>query len=318
MGLLLTSFFLLPALVQSKDVQLATAFEHGQSFRDNFLLWHTARTSRQTMHTVTAMVVAYLCVLLCAFSALALLRRRSQKAHPRWLPALLIALACVLVFLMLPPSAPVWQHLPKLAVLQFPWRLMSALTLVLAYAVALLADNFRMRRWHAVLASAVIGAALISAGAGTYWRDPQKLDEHGLRPADVAASTQLRPTQEYTPAGAENIGLQQMNAPSCSPATDATTEAISAYPLQWRFHLQRPAICTLPLHNYTRWTVTVRGHAATPIPRSDGRIALQMPAGESVIQLRWQKGWDYSTGLAASVAALLILLLLTARSRGQA
>lgn len=317
LGLLLISFFLLPALVQSKDVQLAAAFEHGQSFRDNFLLRHTALTSRQTLHTVTAMVVAYLCVLLCVLIAMAVLRRRHSRAHPGWLPALLIALACVLVFLMLPPSAPVWQHLPKLAVLQFPWRFMSVLTLVLAYAVALLVDTIRMRRWQAVLASVVIGAALVSTGASTYWRDPQQLDERGLRRANGAASTQRRPTQEYTPAGASNTGLQRMDVPSCSPASDAEAEAISAYPLQWRFHLQRPATCTLPLRNYTRWTVTVQGQAATPVTRHDGRIVLHLPAGDSAVQVRWHRGWDYFTGLAASAAALFTLLLLTARRKQQ-
>ncbi|MGI4853040.1 MAG: hypothetical protein ACRYF4_03205 [Janthinobacterium lividum] len=319
LGLLLTSFFLLPALVQAKDVQLDTAFEHGQGFRDNFLIRHTALTSRQTLHEVTAMMAAYVFALLCVFVAIGVLRRRRPRpvaeTYPGSLRLLLSVLACLVFFLMLPPSAFVWQHLPKLAVLQFPWRLLSLLTLVLAYAVALLVNEVRIRPSHAVLVSIAVSAMLMSAGAATYWRDPQQMEQHGLRPADVAARIQLRPTQEYTPAGANNTGLQQMDSPSCSVASVAPTETLSVHPLQLRFHLQGPATCTLPLRNYPRWTVLAQGRAAPLIPRRDGRIMLQLPAADAVVEVRWRRGWDNVVGVALSLATLLTLFLFAAHSR---
>lgn len=312
LGLGLTSFFLLPALVQAKDVQLATAFQHGLSFHDNFLLRHTAATSRQTLHTITVMVAAYVCVLLCILIAIVALRRRdrdhTESAAPGHLLTLLAVLACLLLFLMLPPSAPVWQHLPKLAVLQFPWRLLSLLTLVLAYAVAVLVNRLCVRPWHAVVASVVLGAALVSLESRMYWRDPQQLEAHGLQRADVAAATQPRPTQEYTPAGADNTGLQQIAATSCSEP--ANIDMGAAYPSQLRIHLLQPATCTLPLRNYARWTVLTNGAAASLVPRSDGRMALQLPAGTSQVEVRWHRGWDYVAGLTASLVAFLVLMAL--------
>lgn len=322
LGLLLTSFFLLPALLQQRQVQLARAFSQGQGFRDNFLLHHTALTSRQTIHAITAIVLAYACVLLCVFAGTLLLRwRRKQGKNQSGtdqdrLLTLLAVLAVVLIFLLLPPSALVWQYLPKLAVLQFPWRVLSLLTLVLAYAVALLLRTVRIRIWHAIAVSALLAATLITAEAALYWRDPQQVEEHGLTRAAVAAKTQLRPTPEYTPALASNAGLRPMEAAQCDAAPDAVAEAQPAAPqVQWRFLLMQPALCTIPLRRYPQWIVSVNGKRTRSLHNGDGHITLPLPAGTSLVQVRWHSGPDRTVGIAATFVALLVLIALLLQPR---
>ena len=59
-GLLLSSFFLLPALHQGHLVQLHSAFTAGQNYADNFLLHHTANTRRGNVHIVSLIAAEYM------------------------------------------------------------------------------------------------------------------------------------------------------------------------------------------------------------------------------------------------------------------
>ena len=54
----------------------------------------------------------------------------------------LVLLTTLIAFLLTPLSAPIWHHLPNLAYLQFPWRLLTLLTPILALSIAFLLDQF--------------------------------------------------------------------------------------------------------------------------------------------------------------------------------
>ena len=56
-------------------------------------------------------------------------------------PHTLALLTLLIAFLLTPLSTPIWHHLPNLAYLQFPWRLLTLLTPILALAIALLLDT---------------------------------------------------------------------------------------------------------------------------------------------------------------------------------
>src|SRR5260370_17885140 len=57
----------------------------------------------------------------------------------------LLVLAAVVTALMLRPSSIVWQLLPKLRFVQFPWRWMSILTIPFVYFVAAAFSHRRFR-----------------------------------------------------------------------------------------------------------------------------------------------------------------------------
>jgi hypothetical protein len=65
---------------------------------------------------------------------------RPGSTHPQALAATLAILTLILTFLLVPLSTPIWQHLPELAFLQFPWRLLTILAAVLCLGIALLLD----------------------------------------------------------------------------------------------------------------------------------------------------------------------------------
>ena len=55
----------------------------------------------------------------------------------------LALLTLLIAFLLTPLSAPIWHHLPNLAYLQFPWRLLTLLTPILALSIALLLHSLK-------------------------------------------------------------------------------------------------------------------------------------------------------------------------------
>src|SRR5207302_4392604 len=74
---------------------------------------------------------------------------------------LLVALACASSFLMLPPSAFLWRHLPKLRFLQFPWRWLMPLDFALAFFVAAAISKIRVIWLFVILLRLVLAAAAI-------------------------------------------------------------------------------------------------------------------------------------------------------------
>ena len=61
-------------------------------------------------------------------------RQPLHNQHPHRLDPhdTLALLTAVIAFLLTPLSTPIWHHLPNLAYLQFPWRLLTLLTPILA------------------------------------------------------------------------------------------------------------------------------------------------------------------------------------------
>src|SRR5207248_6735083 len=81
-----------------------------------------------------------------------------QRSELWWL---LLALAGASSFLMLPPSAFLWRHLPKLRFLQFPWRWLMPLDLALAFFIAAAISKIRAIWLFIVMLGLVLAAAAI-------------------------------------------------------------------------------------------------------------------------------------------------------------
>ncbi len=138
-------------------------------YQDNFLFTHTADAAHNAVnHTISLLAITLLTATAAALIALLLkksllhknldtlsepddpelLHRTYTVVHfsikrrrPTPLVYPLTLLTALIAFLLTPLSAPIWQHLPELAYLQFPWRLLTLLTPILALTIALLLDT---------------------------------------------------------------------------------------------------------------------------------------------------------------------------------
>jgi hypothetical protein len=345
LGLALPSFYLVPAAYERRYVQVAMAIIPNMRFQDNFLFDRTADAAHNSVnHTVSMLALTVLALTVIVISGLAL--RSSQPldrdASNRPLPiATLAAITCLIAYLLVPISTPLWMHLPELAFLQFPWRLLSLLSVVLALALAFLLGTTQQRRWTAFLAP--ILSFILSATAYTLYAQHCESSD---RPATIAARLETRhgvpPTDEYTPNNADNDILRTGNpgywfasapnssAPGTVPTAAELNPAIGSddtpvppertistpAPRRFTFHTDRPGFLILNLRDYPSWTVhttdpnSMERYEASQVPRDDGLIAIQLYyPSDYEIQIEWRQTTAAQVGMVISMLSLLGLLL---------
>jgi hypothetical protein len=267
-------------------------------------------------------------------------------APPAPLSALLL-LTATLTLMLYPLSLPLWNHIPELAFLQFPWRLLTLLSAVLTFTLALLANRLpRLPRLRSLLPVpyCVLACVLGFLAFHLYAQFCQPND----RPPAIAQLLRTHhgfaPTDEYTPLDADSDVLRTSNpafwlAPPNAPNTPAPNtrptpseldptlqsddtpvppdQAISySAPSHLALTLPHPATLILNLRDYPDWQTTLTTPTATLTPahlqRDDGLLAIPVPAGYSTLDIRWRTTPDQRLGLILSTLALLILLALLA------
>jgi hypothetical protein len=98
------------------------------------------------------------------------------------------------------------------------------------------------------------------------------------------------------------------------PPVDQTLSGIAPHHLE--LNLSQPKNLVLNLRDFPAWQVFRNGIPATQhLRRKDGLLAIALPAGASVIDVRWHRTWDKNLGDAVSLLALIALGILLARSR---
>jgi hypothetical protein len=288
------------------------------------------------------MLIVGIIALAAAFSVRQKLPRTDiDESAPTSLPILATLTLCI-AFLFTPLSLPLWHHLPELSFLQFPWRLLCVLGAILALTIALTLRSVTARR--ASLAATTV-VAILFTGSMTAWtisafRQPcEALDVPSARAQLFALHHGVEPTDEYTPTHADNDVLRWDDpghwlasnpaafAPGTIPNPTATTgnydfappvaQTVSGIaPHHLQLDLSQPSVLVLNLRDFPAWQVFRNGALVTQhLHRTDGLLALALPAGASSVDIRWRRTWDQILGNALSLLALIVLGALLLRSR---
>jgi hypothetical protein len=347
LGLALAAFYLVPAAYERRYVQVAMAIIPNMRIEDNFLFGHTGDGPHdRVLHTASLIAVGMLIASVIALVLAFVLRRKrphtdTDNASSTPL-TLLVTLTLCIAFLLTPVSLPIWHHLPELAFLQFPWRLLCVIGATLALTIALALRSIPTTKIS--LASTAI-VAFVFVGSMTAWkisafRQPcEALDFPSVRAQLFASHHGVEPTDEYTPSDADNDTLRwddpaywlASNPAAFAPGTvpnpaatiinydvpppvDKTVSGVA--PRHLRLSLSQPEVLVLNLRDFPAWQVLRNGGLVTQhLQREDGLLAIALPAGTSVIEVRWHRTWDQMLGDLLSVLALLALGALLLRSR---
>jgi hypothetical protein len=341
LGIGLASFFLVPATWEQRwaDVAQATS-DPGSRIENSWLFARHANPALELHDSVLLMASIIATTMLgVAFISLLVCRLRGRlKAGRGWW----IVLACipaVVMVLLLPISLPVWNLLPKLRLLQFPWRWLVVLEAPMGifFAGAL----WPARIWRQ------IGVGILCAGlflAATLFADRvfhQSCDADDSISGMLAvygAGDGFDGTDEYGPPGGDDslvpTGLpgaclvSEPTATLAAPATagegnpdwDADEHRCEAtFAATWagaeHYHVTgqtgRPDYLVLRLRNYPAWRATVNGQPATAYSqREDGLMTIEVPQGEVNLDVRWTTTEDVIAGRWMSGVALLLLCAL--------
>src|ERR1700687_2365372 len=146
LGLALTSFYLLPAAYEQRWVNIGQVLSSGLQPSDNFL-YTMINDPEHNLFNWIASSVAMLLIVMTGIAGIAAYRglKKEEEREERerlWRVMLLLSVAATL--LMGRPSSILWELLPKLRFVQFPWRWMAILAVPYSYY---LATALARRRW---------------------------------------------------------------------------------------------------------------------------------------------------------------------------
>jgi hypothetical protein len=351
LGLVLSAIYLVPAAVEQRWVQIRQATDDpGLAIQNSFLFGRHADPNLE-LHDVELWRVSFIATsmiavaLLCAF--IAWRRNRLPGRRSWWIALVLIPLAVLL--LQLPFSLPVWNALPKLRFLQFPWRWLVVLEAPMGIFFA--AAVWPVRRMLRIAVVCACTAAFLGTTAFSAIVFHQSCDAEDAVHSMIASyySNQgFVGTDEYAPPGADNSLVAFGLPDACLTTSPDTVLALGddGNIPQWDpanghcdavYKWQRPngelrpehlrlvadvphaGFLVLRLRNYALWKVRVNermiAFGADPVVpvlphRDDGLMAVPVTAGHVELAIDWTTTSDVIAGRWLSGIALVALIFL--------
>jgi hypothetical protein len=380
LGIGLCGFYLVPAAWEQRWVDIQQAIgvngDPGMRIENNWLFAHHSNLHLEQrdadLRFVSLMAVTMIGIALIGFAVILLrarlsMRRAAERQHKEgkiagvetfqpllskpWIPLALIPVAAFI--LMLPVSLPVWNLLPKLRFLQFPWRwlLVAEAPMSVFFAAAVWPSASASRRQHravSAICALLLLSATIFAGAG-FFRTGHEEDFLPSVLATVRAGVGFVGSGEYAPPGADNSTVAT-GLPDACLAEDFDTElgvapspeanpvwradqgsciTTAAATLRQPEHLRiamtavHAGFVILKLRSYPAWRVTVNGQPADALlarapAREDGLIVVRVPQGPVELAADWTNTSDMIVGRLLSAVAVLLLVAIGLLERSSA
>jgi len=348
MGIALAAFYLLPAAWEQHWADLRAATDYPVFKIENNWLFarHTDSLLKPFQYFLhRASVIAVLMIGSAMLGLVIVLMRRgyggqssrAQIDRRWWIPIAVIP--CAVLFLQFPISLPVWNLLPKLRFLQYPWRWVLVVEAPMAIFIAAAVwpgktAGRRLRGAVAILCTFAFLATTFVAGR-TFLRDCKE----GSTMRDLLdfyhGGGGVEGTDEYEPAGSDHWTIASGLPDACfsrgsdtvlgvvaadgaTPAwrpeqgsCEATANAQVRRPEQMRIATRtaHTGFLILRLLSYPAWRITVNGKPAQQAdPRDDGLIAVPVPQGAVVLAVDWTTTPDVVAGRCVSVLAFFLLI----------
>lgn len=298
LGAALAAVYLLPAWHQQSWVNLDQVLSPGVRPQDNFLFVLTPDPDHNHFNRLVSVIAVWEIAIL----GTAFFLGRRQRRDTLWWP--LVIWSGVISILMIGFTLPLWQHLPKLRFVQFPWRWLLCLNVALALAVVL---GVR-RMWLRIAICIVVFGAVVLGWHSIlrpWWDKAADIQEMVDNQSDAIGNEGV---DEYVPARIDPSDVDQ-NAPQVRYEGQGTA---NIQVVQWRaedrlIHADTDASgkLVLRLFNYPNWRVEVNGtvEPSETAPET-GLLVVPVPSGFSRIHITWAEGWDRKVGGAISIVAL--------------
>jgi hypothetical protein len=338
LGLGLAGDFLVPAAWEQSwaNLRIAVSIPH-------YLVQNSWLFARHADSSLTAIghdrkLFAASCVavgmVVVALGGAAIAFKRGTLPGPRrwWIPLALIP--CAVLFLLLPASFPLWNTLPRMLYLQFPWRWLLVLEPPTALFFAAAVWYVPPRRRIAVIAACAVLFLGLSAGLGMLWFYPCGNDQNLIVEAEKS-QLGVYGKPEYAPPGGL-IAPVRINQPNVCLVPDLNMvlgrEPIPVYPPNLKSagcgagfqaalyppehkrvagFASRSGWLILKIRSYPAWRVTLNGTPVQPIVESSfGLIAVPVEKGPVNLHVDWTTTPDVLAGRWITSISLFLLTAL--------
>ena len=303
LGACLSAFYLLPAIYEQKWINIGEAVSPGSRPLDNFLFIHTTDPDHDRFNRIISSVAIFeMAVIVVA--ALAAKTWRKTKLE---LWGILLGWAAACSVLMFPVSLLLWNVLPKMQFMQFPWRWLLCLSMLFTIFVAVGVRNWS-RRIAVCLLSILIVVTAWHRVQPPWWDNAADLRE---MQDNVATGAGYEGTDEYTPVGAEPSAVDK----DARKVTVAGPAHADIHVLRWNAEskaftaeMSAPDQLALRLFPYPPWNVEVNGRVVQTGAREEtGQMLVPVEAGMNRVEIRFVRTWDRLLGGCVSLITTLCL-----------
>ncbi len=342
LGLGLAAFYIVPAAYEQRWVEIARAIAPGMRVEDSFLFGHTG----EAFHDQVLRTASWIALVLLIVAVIAVIFSRRNK-EPSALRAPVLAVLVAICVLLLPFSDFLWRHAPELRFLQFPWRWLLLLGIVMAafIGLALRGSFLEAKTRKTILIRAVsmltLAVCMSSVAAVLFWQPCDDEDNIAAQRATFHESG-FEGTDEYTAIDSDNGDIQQdlplvrivktadADEADSSIAENPEWQANAAGTVNARVNvhhwktenqevevsLDTTAFAIFRLMDNPAWQVRVNG---APIParpqREDGLLTVPLNAGRTVITVRYAATRDVELGRALSLLSLCIAIAVFSQTK---
>ena len=337
----LAAIYLVPALTDEALVLLARHatgyFSYANwLFFSHFSLWRDDK-----------IVLVLLTANLIAIATSAFVINRSTTAVHKTLNRFWYAVAVFSVFMMTALSKPIWQMLPPLQKIQFPWRFNGILTLATTGLLTIAISSWKQKVGSVVQSLRIVTFVLILPWVPiTLWEIYQVYPQTNSIQADISVRQeemeQNRDPPEYRPRWClptssvnwessvdEDLWAELMktdigsllrsagSAPAHPPepalidgSGNASIQARKPREIDLRVETSAPTSLIVPQFYYPYWSARLSGENTRldlTPSQPNGFISLAVPGGTYVVVLRFERSRSEIIGALISLSSLVIL-----------
>jgi len=336
LGLALSAWFWVPALGETSYGQLGEQttgyFNYSNHFRGLDIVQPTLAFDYkvgQTTPFATSSAQAALAVIGVIAIVVKAIRRRKLEA----LPAFTLIGLVISTVMITPFSRPVWEHVPFLPLVQFPWRFLTVQAVFTALATAQVADrkmqetqDARRNTQYACMALGLLLAitALVNLRPARLLIGPadvttERLQLYEMFTANVGTTIRYEYLpRQVVPRLYTSDALIEPDQPMRAAALEgeATASRLATAPTKqtWRVMSSPGATIAFPILWWPGWQATVDGQP-TPIrpANSSGRITLDLASGEHTVILSLGRTPLRAVAEGVSLVALIAVLVIWLR-----
>ncbi|MGB3713070.1 MAG: 6-pyruvoyl-tetrahydropterin synthase-related protein, partial [Candidatus Promineifilaceae bacterium] len=334
LGLALSAFFWMPAVLERNLVQIEQTIGPSDfNYENNFLsadelFAFPFSTDLNRINRDVPIALSLVALFLGTIGLASFWRYREQ---PEKMGHILYAgLVCIVsLFMTLSLSTRVWEVIPLLQFLQFPWRFLGLASLFLAFLTGAGTDSLLQLAGRRINAKVIIPAVLV--GAAALYILPWQFTNYNKPPPDdsVAALVEYErdsgylgttSTGEYLPVGVQKLPTDVIYDPANgdvklqlgSLPPGARVETVEYSPLTYDLIIETPAefLAVFNTFFFEGWQARIDGE---PVPimatESTGLIGVEVPAGRHELLIYFG---TTPTRLFAAVISLTALFLIGA------
>lgn len=315
LGLGLSAFYLLPAVLESKFIQTKYLLVGYFNFRAHFVaykqffstFWGYGSSLWGLDDGLSFQVGLVNWVVLVLALIILVIYRRNKKLL--FLFSFLGLSFLFSLFLQHNKSAFVWEAIPILAFVQFPWRFLTVSIFIAAMNGGVVADYLRgkIKIIYFILIATVV---LVNIG---YFKPKEYVDdsffEKFLNPEIMRTGRDL--TKDYLPIWVKDTDMPLLNYPKA----EAGEIAVSSFEKKTAFATSQinvldDSLIVVPIAYFPKWIVTANGNNINfGQPSNDGLIRFKLPEGSYQIRFEFKDTPVRIIGNIISLIAILTLIL---------